>query len=100
MLVLCNAQDTKGFSTLAEALALLESIQLQSESYFKTEQDGKRTLPMAMLPDHRVDVCLYFVPPHALYPLDVEVMGRISQLVPVIPIIAKVPPSTSHPIMP
>eukprot|EP00884_Botryococcus_braunii_P007002 jgi/Botrbrau1/16302/Bobra.0066s0071.1 len=82
-------QDTKGFTSLEEALPVLEAIQVQSESYFKTEQDGKRTQPMAMLMDPRVDLCLYFLPPHAIHPLDVEIMGRISQLVPVVPIISK-----------
>ena len=48
-------------------------------------------MPLTAYEDSRVDVCLYFVAPHNLRPLDVAVMRRIGALTPVVPIIAKVP---------
>ena len=61
-------------------------------------QDKNRTRPMSDFEDTRVDVCLYFIAPHNLRPVDIEMMNQIGQLVPVIPVIAKVssrlPPHT------
>ena len=51
---------------------------------------------MSALEDTRCDVCLYFVAPHSLRPLDITMMARIGCLVPVVPIIAKVGLSLSH----
>ena len=48
-------------------------------------------MPLTAYEDSRVDVCLYFVAPHNLRPLDVAMMQRIGALAPVVPIIAKVP---------
>ena len=39
--------------------------------------------------DPRVDVCLYFIPPHRLKEVDIEFMKQLSGVVPLIPIIAK-----------
>lgn len=48
-------------------------------------------MPLTAYEDSRVDVCLYFIAPHNLRPLDVAMMQRIGALAPVVPIIAKVP---------
>lgn len=47
-------------------------------------------MPLSALEDTRCDVCLYFVAPHSLRPLDAAMMARIGRLVPVVPIVAKV----------
>jgi len=39
--------------------------------------------------DQRVDVCLYFIPPHRLKEIDVEFMSRLAKVVTLIPIVAK-----------
>lgn len=54
------------------------------------EADPGRTQPMATLPDPRVDVALLFLAPHAMRPQDLEMMLALSELLPVLPIIAKV----------
>ena len=43
--------------------------------------------------DTRVDICLYFIAPHALLPVDIANIKRLGSMVPVVPIISKVPPS-------
>ena len=58
-------------------------------------QDTARPVPLSALEDTRCDVCLYFVAPHSLRPLDAAMMARIGRLVPVVPIIAKVRPPRS-----
>ena len=40
-------------------------------------------------PDSRVDVCLYFVPPHRLHRTDLRFIKQLNGMVPVIPILAK-----------
>lgn len=47
-------------------------------------------MPLSALEDTRCDVCLYFIAPHSLRPLDAAMMASIGRLVPVVPIIAKV----------
>jgi Septin len=44
----------------------------------------------AMWQDPRVDVCLYFIAPHRLKAIDVEFIKKLADLVPVVPILAKV----------
>lgn len=38
---------------------------------------------------HMYDACIYFIGPHQLKPRDLKLMGSISKVVPVIPVIAK-----------
>lgn len=45
---------------------------------------------MSEFEDTRVDVCLYFIAPHNLRPVDISMMEQIGELVPVIPVVAKV----------
>ena len=40
--------------------------------------------------DTRVDICLYFIAPHALLPADIATIKRLGRMVPIVPIIAKV----------
>ena len=41
----------------------------------------------------RVDVCLYFIAPHSLRPVDISMIAAIGQRVPVVPVIGKVCPT-------
>ena len=41
--------------------------------------------------DTRVDICLYFIAPHALLPADIANIKRLGRMVPIVPIISKVP---------
>lgn len=56
-------------------------------------QDPERTLPMSLVEDARVDVCLYMIAPHCFDDWEVDLVDRLSTLVPVIPVMAKVSPS-------
>jgi septin family protein len=89
-------QDTKGFSNLEDAALLVDSIESQFEAYFDAEHDEKRSQPVRQLVDPRADVCLYFLSPHNITALDIEVIGRISKLVPIVPVMAKVCDSYLH----
>ena len=53
-------------------------------------QRPEREVPMTDFVDTRVDVCLYFIAPHALLPADIATIKRLGRLVPIVPIIAKV----------
>ncbi len=68
----------------------MDYINLQFEVYVETEKDVERSQPLSRLEDPRVDVCLYFLSPHTITPLDIEVIGGLSKLVPVVPLMAKV----------
>ena len=46
---------------------------------------------MTSFADTRVDICLYFIAPHALLPADIATIKRLGSMVPIVPIIAKVP---------
>ena len=46
---------------------------------------------MTSFADTRVDICLYFIAPHALLPVDIATIERLGSMVPIVPIIAKVP---------
>lgn len=47
-------------------------------------------MPMTEFVDTRVDICLYFIAPHALLPADIATIKRLGRMVPIVPIIAKV----------
>lgn len=66
-----------------------------SDSEHKT-QDARRLGPMHKAPDPRVDVALYFCNPHRIKEMDVTFMARVSEVVPVIPILAKVGRECNH----
>ena len=46
---------------------------------------------MTCFEDTRVDICLYFIAPHALLPADIAAIERLGKMVPIVPIISKVP---------
>ena len=48
------------------------------------KQDMKRHGPLHAFPDARVDVALFFIPPHRLRPNDVDFITELSELVPVV----------------
>ena len=54
-------------------------------------QMPNRDVPMTSFEDTRVDICLYFIAPHALLPADVATIQRLGRTVPIVPIISKVP---------
>lgn len=59
-------------------------------------QSEKRNGPMTNFEDTRVDVCLYFIAPHSLRPVDIAMINCIGQRVPVVPVIGKVSLADSH----
>ena len=54
--------------------------------------DPGRQAPLSALPDPRCDVCVFLLPPKALLEdgSHVEAVARLAQLLPVIPVVAKV----------
>ena len=54
-------------------------------------QMPNRDVPMTSFEDTRVDICLYFIAPHALLPADIAAIQRLGRTVPIVPIISKVP---------
>lgn len=54
-------------------------------------QMPNRDVPMTSFEDTRVDICLYFIAPHALLPADIATIQRLGRTVPIVPIISKVP---------
>ena len=59
-------------------------------------QDARRLGPMHKTPDPRADVCLYFISPHRCKSIDVEFIAKLSGVVPVVPVLSKVPPPPTH----
>ena len=53
-------------------------------------QMPNRQVPMTSFEDTRVDICLYFIAPHALLPADVMTIKRLGSMVPIVPVISKV----------
>ena len=60
-------------------------------AFFCAVQMPNRDVPMTSFEDTRVDICLYFIAPHALLPADVATIQRLGRTVPIVPIISKVP---------
>jgi septin family protein len=86
-----SIQDTPGygdsFDVSARLRMMLKFIERGKLDYMRREKS--LTTDMAYGADPRVDVCLYFIPPHRLKEIDVEFMSRLAKEVPLIPIIAK-----------
>ena len=68
---------------------ILDHIGMCNEKALAREQDSKRTAPLAQDDDPRVDVCIYFLSPHRVKPIDMKFMTELSDLAPVIPVLAK-----------
>lgn len=60
--------------------------------HYVVEQHPERDLPMASLPDARVDVCLYLIEPNQLPEVDIDAIVEIGKLVPIMPLLAKLKP--------
>lgn len=89
-------QDTPGLNTQEDLEVVLDYVRAQLQAYMATEENPRRDLPMSRLADPRVDVALYLIAPHALKPHDVVAMTRLSLLVPVVPVLAKVIACACH----
>ena len=68
---------------------ILDHINLCNERALAREQDSQRNAPLAQDDDPRVDVCIYFLSPHRVKPIDMKFMTELSALAPVIPVLAK-----------
>lgn len=66
--------------------ALVNFIKSQYQQYLDAELDSNHVPGMQ---DTRVDVCLYLLPPHTLKERDAALMRKLSEHVPVIPLVAK-----------
>ncbi|CAL5223918.1 g6516 [Coccomyxa viridis] len=83
-------QDTPGiYEEGAVADAVTSFVKKGAKEYMEFEQRPEREVPMTDFVDTRVDVCLYFIAPHALLPADIATIKRLGRLVPIVPIIAK-----------
>lgn len=85
-------QDTPGQVYGQTNLRIPDYIRAQNERYLAWEQSPERAVPMSAGDDHRVDACLFFLNPNHLKDAEVADMVQLSELVPVVPMIAKVPP--------
>jgi hypothetical protein len=83
-------QDTPVLNTPEDVEVVVDYVRAQLHAYVSTEEDPERCQPMSRLADPRVDVALYFIAPHALKPQDIDAMARLSLLVPIVPLLAKV----------
>ena len=83
-------QDTPGQVYGQTNVRIPEYITAQNEHYLAWEQSPLRSAPMSAGDDHRVDACLFFLNPNHLKDAEVANMVQLSELVPVVPMIAKV----------
>ncbi|KAK9818355.1 hypothetical protein WJX72_011182 [[Myrmecia] bisecta] len=85
-----RVQDTPGYENMEDNMdPILQYIKDSNQTCLEMEQDAKRAGPLAVVEDPRVDVCIYFIPPHRIKPIDVQFMRQLSEFVPVIPVLAK-----------
>nr|BAD42341.1 CDC10 cell division cycle 10 homolog [Nannochloris bacillaris] len=90
-------QDTPGYGDFdghedarAQRKAIIDYIQNCSKHYLDLEVDISRRSSMQQIPDTRVDVVLYFLPPHRLRRSDIRFIKLLTQVgVPVVPILSK-----------
>ncbi|XP_070293566.1 septin-7 isoform X1 [Salvelinus sp. IW2-2015] len=89
--LLLTIVDTPGFGDAVDNSncwqPVIDHIDSKFEDYLNCESRVNRRL----MPDSRVQCCLYFIAPsgHGLKPLDIEFMKRLHEKVNVIPLIAK-----------
>ncbi|XP_045064635.1 septin-7-like isoform X1 [Coregonus clupeaformis] len=89
--LLLTIVDTPGFGDAVDNSncwqPVIDHIDSKFEDYLNCESRVNRRL----MPDSRVQCCLYFITPsgHGLKPLDIEFMKRLHEKVNVIPLIAK-----------
>jgi len=82
-------QDTPGYGDTLDPTTrmteIIRFIQTQNQRHLQREVD----MSTDVATDPRIDVCLYFIPPHRLKEIDVEFMRRLANVVALIPIVAK-----------
>ena len=83
-------QDTPGQVYGQTNVRIPDYIAAQNDRYLAWEQSPLRSVPMTAGDDHRVDACLFFLNPNHLKDAEVADMVQLSELVPVVPMIAKV----------
>jgi septin family protein len=89
----CPAKDTPGLLNTGDLDKVKSMINTARQKHFELEQDPKRKGPMTQYSDQRFDVCLYLTGPHALGKGDLTYMSQLSELLPVVPLFAKVKPT-------
>jgi len=90
-------QDTPGYGDFdghedarAQRKAIIDYIKTCSEQYLDMEINPSRRSSMHRIADTRVDVVLYFLPPHRLRRSDIRFIKLLNQVgVPVVPILSK-----------
>jgi len=75
---------------------ILQYIHACNEKALARDQDAKRTTPLASDDDPRVDICIYFLSPHRIKPIDLKFMTELSALVPLVPVLAKADSMTTN----
>lgn len=83
--------DTPGFGDAVDNSDCWQPITDYVESKYEEYLNAESRVHRSLIPDSRVNCCLYFVAPsgHGLKPLDVEFMKRLHDKVNIIPVIAK-----------
>lgn len=89
--MLLSSQDTPGMNYCQPTTSILDHITAKNNAYLALEQDPQRHVPMSAVEDMRVDACLFFINPNSLKPEELSAMADLAKLVPVVPMIAKVP---------
>ena len=89
-------QDTPGYGDTLDPntrmIDIIRFIRTQNQRHLQREVD----MSIDVATDPRVDVCLYFIPPHRLKEIDVEFMLRLATVVTLIPIVAKADSMTTE----
>eukprot|EP00884_Botryococcus_braunii_P014216 jgi/Botrbrau1/22796/Bobra.0132s0122.1 len=82
-------QDSPSLTSKDDVDTLVRFLEDQIKEYSQTDFDVNRTTALAQLEDVRFDICLFFVLPHGLRPLEIMAMKEIAKLMPVIPLLSK-----------
>lgn len=85
-----SAQDAPAILDEEDGERIAEFIRGSLAGHFQTESDRHRKAPMNMVPDIRVDVCLYLLGANHISTVDVAALQAIGGCVPVVPLLAKV----------
>lgn len=92
-----KVQDTPGYDSMEVNMdPILQYIHACNEKALARDQDAKRTTPLASDDDPRVDICIYFLSPHRIKPIDLKFMTELSALVPLVPVLAKADSMTTN----
>lgn len=78
-----------GFDIQQQIDDVVAHLQTRLDEHYQKEFDPDFVTRADEPSDARVDVCLYFIPPHRLKELDLLYMKRLSEHVALIPVIAK-----------